>query len=422
MKPKPTIDLDAAGLEVQRLFAEDGTANAALKDMRGAREQRKEQLKKLLPPIWAAFEKGETVNGYSTRKEWCANFAKVSTRHCEHIIYGRKKDEANSVRSGFLSRIAAAKKKLADIQKNLNTFEEGKVQDSKALYNQIDPTITPVFEEFLALIAPDGYEVKPGDRGRWGVYQKWEEEEKPQPTPKKKKKKKKKKELRYSQKVHPGFIGMPGKPHKTHKMSNDGKRTWCGKTPGLTLAKDARMSDTPTCRGCQTGEQREQDRINYMKSAAEVNKKVKKLTAAQTVNALGLIAAKYKFPGWGGTDDETREWAERYLKFFEEQVKLHPEWRDQQIESHRKTIKGQIYNRAYAEPEVSEPAQALAAATAAADVPMNIAPEILDTVKRQKARIALGLHPTNDECPNEDDEDEEEFEDETEENSEEEVL
>lgn len=40
----------------------------------------------------------------------------------------------------------------------------------------------------------------------------------------------------------------------THKMQPDGKRTWCGKTPGDTLAADAPMSDTPTCRNCQNGE------------------------------------------------------------------------------------------------------------------------------------------------------------------------
>lgn len=40
----------------------------------------------------------------------------------------------------------------------------------------------------------------------------------------------------------------------THKMQADGKRTWCGKTPGDTLAKDAPMSDIPTCRNCQNGE------------------------------------------------------------------------------------------------------------------------------------------------------------------------
>lgn len=64
----------------------------------------------------------------------------------------------------------------------------------------------------------------------------------------------KKKVKRYSQNVHPGFMTMPGKPHKTHKMQPDGKRTWCGKRPGETLAIEARMSDNPTCQGCRNGE------------------------------------------------------------------------------------------------------------------------------------------------------------------------
>jgi hypothetical protein len=46
MKPKLTIDPNAAGVEAQRLFAEDRTASAGLKDMRSAKTARKEQLKK----------------------------------------------------------------------------------------------------------------------------------------------------------------------------------------------------------------------------------------------------------------------------------------------------------------------------------------------------------------------------------------
>ena len=66
-------------------------------------------------------------------------------------------------------------------------------------------------------------------------------------------KKKKKKVKRYSQKFTGNFVGM-GKPHKTHKMQPGGRRTWCGKTPGETLAADARMADNPTCHGCRNGE------------------------------------------------------------------------------------------------------------------------------------------------------------------------
>jgi hypothetical protein len=41
---------------------------------------------------------------------------------------------------------------------------------------------------------------------------------------------------------------------KTHKMIPGDHRTYCGKTPGLTLKADAPMDDLPTCRGCETGE------------------------------------------------------------------------------------------------------------------------------------------------------------------------
>jgi hypothetical protein len=98
MKPKRAIDPNAAGDEVKRLLAEDGTASAALKDLRWAKAARKEALKKALIIVWQAFEKKQTVNGFATRKEWCTGFAKVTPRHCEHILYGREpeKPKANS--------------------------------------------------------------------------------------------------------------------------------------------------------------------------------------------------------------------------------------------------------------------------------------------------------------------------------------
>lgn len=96
MKPIPQIDPNVAGDEVKRLLAEDGTSNAELKDIRAAKATRKEQLKKALTIVWEALEAGQVVNGFATKEEWCANYAKVTIRHCQHIIFGRSKPEANN--------------------------------------------------------------------------------------------------------------------------------------------------------------------------------------------------------------------------------------------------------------------------------------------------------------------------------------
>jgi len=99
---------------------------------------------------------------------------------------------------------------------------------------------------------------------------------------------------------------------KTHKMIPGDHRTYCGKTPGDTLSKDAVMEDFPSCRGCQSG-----------------------------------------------------EWNAKARAMEEEQ---HPA------------------------------ARALAAAVDGADVPHGIAPEAVEVVRRMKARAALGL-PQGDTCP-----------------------
>jgi len=101
---------------------------------------------------------------------------------------------------------------------------------------------------------------------------------------------------------------------KTHKMMPGDHRTYCGKTPGDTLSKDAAMEDFPSCRGCQSGE--------------------------WTAKARAIDA---------GMQSE------------------HPA------------------------------AKALAAAVDGAD--SNIPKHVEDTVERQKSRIALGLHPVSGACP-----------------------
>ena len=83
--------------------------------------------------------------------------------------------------------------------------------------------------------------------------EKYMKSEKTSLTEKHQRKTKKTKIKMYSTKVNPSFMLMPGKPHKTHQMSSDGRRTWCGKTLGLTLAKDARMSDDPRVNSVRQG-------------------------------------------------------------------------------------------------------------------------------------------------------------------------
>ncbi len=96
MKTKPIrLDHNLAGLEAQRLFTDDSKSTATLKDLRAAKVARKVQLKSALTVVWEAFESGATVNGFATRKEWAKEFAKVTPRTCENIIYGRAERKAN---------------------------------------------------------------------------------------------------------------------------------------------------------------------------------------------------------------------------------------------------------------------------------------------------------------------------------------
>jgi hypothetical protein len=234
-------NIDKIGIEARHLFTDIQNSKDTAKQTRESNRKRVAELKPLLEKIWAAFDAKQSVNGIATKTEWVSNFAKTSIRNCQYILAGGNKNrpekrfvtvklgdtvrfggiagtfkiaegegaisfeksrkyldavriavtkvgdsresqkkETSDARTSFLSRIADVKEKLADIQRQWNApFKPGEVRDGHLL-DQIDPVVNEVFEEFLKLISPDGYEVTPGDRGRWMVQEKWEEEE---PTP-----------------------------------------------------------------------------------------------------------------------------------------------------------------------------------------------------------------------------------------------
>lgn len=94
MRAKQQIDPNAAGKEVLRLLTADATVTAELKDIRAAKIVRREQLKAALTVVWLALESGQVVNGYTTKEQWCKEFAKVTIKTAQRIIFGRKESEA----------------------------------------------------------------------------------------------------------------------------------------------------------------------------------------------------------------------------------------------------------------------------------------------------------------------------------------
>jgi hypothetical protein len=120
-------------------------------------EERNETARPLLQQVHDAIAAGQSVNGQSTWNGW-AKQAGWSKRALNYILNGRKPQGGNSSsRSSFLTRIAEAKQKVGDIRRAYDApFKPGEVKDSRVL-DQIDPIIAPVFAEFCKLISPDGY-------------------------------------------------------------------------------------------------------------------------------------------------------------------------------------------------------------------------------------------------------------------------
>jgi len=126
-----------------------------------------------------------TIRGYKSFDKWFTSFTGKSRRLAYYLLEGEeKKHKRNAERrtsekkkdtdfATFAARCDAAKKRLADFQRQRNAPLKEECDQGvnfKALYERTDPdpVINEVFVEFLALISPDGYEVSKADKG-WNV-------------------------------------------------------------------------------------------------------------------------------------------------------------------------------------------------------------------------------------------------------------
>jgi len=62
------------------------------------RREATEKLRPILIKIWEAFDRGESVGIFATRKAWCKD-QKVTMRWCQKVIAGRQEKKANTHRS-----------------------------------------------------------------------------------------------------------------------------------------------------------------------------------------------------------------------------------------------------------------------------------------------------------------------------------
>jgi len=84
-----TTKLDQIGAEAARLLKTAKQQNtASLTKANDVLAQRHKKIKPMLEQVWAAFDAGQTVNGFKTKGAW-AKAVGYTTRALQHIIYGR---------------------------------------------------------------------------------------------------------------------------------------------------------------------------------------------------------------------------------------------------------------------------------------------------------------------------------------------
>jgi hypothetical protein len=175
--------------------------------------------------IWEALKSGQTVNGATNKKEWCA-FAKITPRYAQYLV-------RDGSRKGQGTRTTV----------RVITLKEGMVVNFDGVKYVIERA--SLHKTTTSLI------LKP---------QLPSQEEVDKRLKKMTKLTKKERQAKASPKVNVGFMLFSGKPNKTHQMQPNDVRTYCGKTPGQTLKKDAGMSESPTCKQCQIGKYQDKAR------------------------------------------------------------------------------------------------------------------------------------------------------------------
>lgn len=94
--------INKIGSEASGLLLQIKEAKGDAKRSREGNKQRIEALRPLLQEIWDAFDRGETVNGQSTKKQWCEEFAFTSQRNIQYILKGGNTNRPDAKRFATL--------------------------------------------------------------------------------------------------------------------------------------------------------------------------------------------------------------------------------------------------------------------------------------------------------------------------------
>lgn len=268
------------------------------------RDRKKEEIVNHITPMLremqAAFDRGETLGGAPSLKVWCKMYKHegvLTYARCRQLLTGKTGHENRAVKplDPFLQHIAEAKQKVGDIQRAWDApFKNGEVRDGHVL-DQISPIIDSVYEEFLALIAPDGYEVMKADRG-WWVQEKHEE-----PATKIVGTKLSTKRGGGDATVAPAPKTVKGKEKKTHATGRerDAKR---GRTRCQKEISEVTIDDkNPTCRLCQTSIEQDEhlkngEEFDALIKSVKITEKERRAAWMDFVNAKhGFIRGKTEF-------------------------------------------------------------------------------------------------------------------------------
>jgi Sec-independent protein translocase protein TatA len=281
-------NLDQVGRIAQMTFVELTKYKRHQQKYNERRREATERLRKHLTTVWKALENGESVNGYTTKETWAKHFFNPTASHPERWIQkivANKPKGTNSVRvvkverdmilqfgkrkfklvsmgqrfadvpyedeAGFETVAAGAGDEVTNtLQLNLKELDPPKpsqkerLQAAKKFKHGIDPaTFGPVHKARTLC----GLPVKPLETANLHDAK---HITCPECTPHIEEANAKCREILEAT-CH--AVHQNAKNRKTHQMQPNDRRTWCGKTVGDTLPKDAPMSDEPSCKQCQWG-------------------------------------------------------------------------------------------------------------------------------------------------------------------------
>lgn len=158
-----------------KLLVEIDASKKRSSDYNKRRREATEKLRPVLRKIWEAFDNGETVGGYTGKKEWCKQVQSITYRRCLQIINGEsqtKQVKSLHLKEGTLVTVSGVRYRIASDVVHRSKEAVGGIYNFtfSAAPNGIEEPATPEPSDRVAHVREKRHDVYIGRRHGSKLY------------------------------------------------------------------------------------------------------------------------------------------------------------------------------------------------------------------------------------------------------------